>query len=233
MYINNKNKIIIGLAVVVLVLAAIAWFVYYFFFSFMITSARPNTSRVSTLAPVIVLKTNRTLSDQPIKFDDNEAGIVASVNVNGKDIIINLYQNLKQDSQYSIVLSDIQSNDGYSIESYTYSFSPVNNPSYLTDEDRKIISDRQESQKPSLMSDPVYIATPFQSNSYIVKSTLNATPDGKGSISLQATIYLTRDETAKNRQASIDSYKKQILDRLKDIEGFSESKYPITFVVQE
>src|SRR5690606_5519637 len=129
-----------------------------------------------------------------------------------KDIVINLYQNLEANKEYKITLNNIQSQDGYVIDSYTYTFTPVNNPGLLTDEDRDIILDRQEKAKPDIMADPVYIATPFQSDSYVVKSSLNATPDGKGEVSIKATIFLTRTEASStnNRNSAVNKYKSQI-----------------------
>lgn len=235
MQISNRLKIVIAAAFIAVVIAVIAWLVYYFFFMFSVVSVRPNQNQVSTLAPVIVLSTNRDLVDQPIEFSDGESGIVASVETYKKDLVINLYQNLESNKEYKITLKNIQSQDGYTIDLYTYTFTPVNNPDLLTDEDRDIILDRQEKAKPAIMADPVYMATPFQSDSYVVKSSLNATPDGKGEVSVKATIYLTRLEasTTSNRNSAINKYKKQIIDRLKDIDGFSEEKYPITFTIQD
>jgi len=231
---QKKLKIIISSVFILLVITIISWLIYYNFFLFAVVSTRPNQNGVSTQAPIIVLKTNRTLVDQPVTFDDSGSGIVSSVNVNGKDIVINLYQNLEVNTDYSITIKNIESDDGRIIESYTYSFTPVNDPSLLNDEDRKIILDRQEQNKPNLMSDPVYIATPFQSDSYIVKSSLNATPDGKGSVSIIATIFLNRSEASpSNRSGAINKYRAQIMERLEKIDGFSKDKYQITFNVQE
>lgn len=229
---TKRAKTLIATIFIIIVLGLLSWFIYYQFFTLRISSAKPTADKVSVSTPIITLTSNKDLSNENISFDDGGSGIVASVNVNGKTLIINLYQNMSSGTDYSIKIKDIGSKDGnYKIDEYTYSFKPVNDDSLLTPDDVRIILERQDQKKPSLMSDPVYVATPFYTSSYVVKSILSATPDGEGRVIIQATIYLTRQE-ASNSAAVVNKYKTDILNRLKAIDGFSEDKYQIEYKVQ-
>lgn len=225
-----KKPIII--AATVLGVLTVAWLVYYNFFTFSITSVTPEQTRVAIQSPIIEISTNRAISDSEIIVDDGGEGIVASVEPYGKSVIVNLFENMRADRQYTITLTGIKSTDGYSIDSYTYTFTPVDNAALLTPRDRQIILQRQD-EKPELLNDPIYNATPFYTDSYYVSSTLNATPDGKGSVSLQVVIFLSPDEAGDARAAAVASYKTAVEKRLSEIEGFSKEKYPINYTVQE
>lgn len=225
-----KKPIIIAL--IVLGVMTVGWLVYYYFFTFSVTSVTPQQGRVAIQSPILEIATNRTIADSEISIDDGGEGIVASAEPYGKSIIVNLFENMKADRQYTITLTGIKSTDGYSIDSFTYTFTPVDNAALLTPRDREIILQRQD-VKPEILSDPVYNATPFYTDSYYVSSTLNATPDGKGSVSLQAVIFLSRDEAGAGRSAAVKKYTAAIEERLRGIEGFSADKYPVTYRVQE
>jgi len=225
-----KKPIII--TTIIIAVALIGWLVYFYFFTFSILSTSPSSDRVAIQSPTIKIQTNRTISNTAIKFDDHGAGIVASVNHFNKTVVINLYQNMVSERTYTITLQDITSNDGYAIDTFTYTFIPKNDDSLLSDEDKNIILERQD-DKPAVVNDPVANATPLSTDSYVIKSTLNATPDGKGSVSLVATIFLTREDMIAGRDASIATYQAEITARLALINGYTPEKYPITYIIQD
>lgn len=224
---NRKPLIvIIGL----LVVALIGYLVYINFFTFSVTSTSPQNNRVSAKAPVIRIATNRTIKDQPISFDDGGAGIIASIKFDKSTIIINLYQKLEVDKKYTITLKNIVSTDGYTISSYVYEFTPQDNDSYLSKEDTEIILNRQN-QKGAILADPVLNATPITGDAYVIKSSLDATPNGTGTVSIKAYIYLTREDMS-NYDKAVADYKAQIERELSKIKGYSADKYKITYIIQ-
>jgi len=225
----KKPIIIISVTIAV---TLVGWLIYFYFFTFSILSTSPSSDRVAIQSPVIKIETNKEISDKTIKFDDGGTGIVASVNRFNKTIIINLYQNMVSDKVYVITLQDISSTDGYVIDTYTYTFTPKNDDSLLSDEDKNIILERQD-DKPAVINDPVANATPLSTDSYVIKSTLNATPDGKGSVSLVATIFLTREDMIAGRDTSVANYQADIATRLALIDGYTPEKYPITYIIQD
>ena len=230
MDISKYKKTFIILGVIALV-GLVAWLVIFRFATFSILSVTPSANKVSNLAPTIKILTNQTISDKPIEFDDGGTGIVASVKGSDRSVVINLYQNMVANKKYTITLKNITSVNGRVIPSYNYVFMPVSDSSLLTDEDTKVILERQD-EKPEIIGDPVVQATPISRDSYVIKSVLEATPDGKGSVSLIATIYLTRDDMQRGYDASVNRYKDEISQTLSAIDGYSAEKYPITYTVQ-
>jgi len=224
-----KKPIII--VAIIGIVALISWLIYFYLIAFSILSVSPSKDRVATLSPTIQIQTTKNISDKSISFDDGGSGIVASVNHHDKVVVINLYQNMSVDQTYTITLKNIESTNGSVIESFVYTFTPKDDPSLLSDTDTQVILERQQ-DKPSVVNDPVVNATPFSTDSYVVKSSLDATPDGKGSVSLVATLFPTREDYANGYDAAIAEYKKQITERLSDIDGFSIEKYPITYIIQ-
>lgn len=224
-----KKPIIIAACIVIALVAA--WLIYFYFFTFSVLSVSPSKTRFSTVSPIIKIETTRAISDKTITFDDGGTGIVASVKHTDKTIIVNLYQNMRADKEYTVTLKGIESKDGYRMQSFVYTFTPVNDPSLVSSEENKIILQRQD-EKPSIVSDPVASATPITSDSYVVKSVMNATPDGKGSVSLVATIFITREEAEQGYQAAVDTHKAEIFEALSKIKEYSADAYPITFTIQ-
>jgi len=224
----NKKPIIIVAALVVI--ALVGYLVYFNFFTFNVKSTSPNSNSVSAKAPVLRIVTNRTISDKKIEIDDGSAGIVASVEHNDTTVVVNLYQKLEVDKKYTVTLKNITSTDGYTIPSYTYTFTPKDNDAYLSTEDNAIILNRQN-QKGAILSDPVLNATPIEGEAFVIKSSLDATPNGKGTVSIRVYIYLNRDDMA-NYDSAVEKYKAQVAAELSKIKGYSADKYKITYTVQ-
>ena len=225
-----RKQLIIGGSLILL--GVLGWLIYFYFFTFSVLSVSPDAGRFSTRTPIIELQTNQTLSkDQKITIDDGSTGIVASVVPFKKNLIINLYQNIEADKTYTITLKNITAGEKYLMD-YTYTFTAKADSSLLSEKESQILLDRQD-EKPAIVSDPVYAATPFSTNSYVVKSILGATADGKGSVTLSATIFLTRDDMAFGKDASVAKYTLEIKDRLTSITGYTAEKYPIVYKIQE
>jgi len=225
-----KKQLIIG--GIILVVGIIAWIIYFYFFTFSVLSVSPNTSSFSTRTPIIELSTNQTLSsEQDITIDDGGTGIVASVVPFNKNLIINLYQNIEADKEYTVTLKNIRAGENYSMD-YIYKFTPKADSSLLSDKEAEILLERQDN-KPAIVGDPVHAATPFNTDSYVVKSTLAATADGSGTVTLSATIFLTDSDMESGRDAAVAKYKSQISDQLLTISGYSAEKYPIVYKIQE
>lgn len=229
-FIKYKKQIIIS-AIIIVALVAM-WSIYYYFFTFSVLSTSPSRDRVATASPIITLTTNRTISDAAISFDDGSSGIVASVKPFKNTVIINLYQNMEADKKYTIKISDLMSKDGYKMASYTFIFTPKLDASLVNDAGQQIILDRQDN-KPAIIDDPLISATPFSSDSYVVKSSLNSTPDGKGAVGLNATIFLTREDVVSGYDAAVEKYKAEIQDQLLKIQGYDAAKYQITYKIQD
>lgn len=225
-----KTQLIVG--GIIIAVGLIGWLIYFYFFTFSVLSVSPNASNFSTRTPIIELSTNQTLnSEQDITVDDGSTGIVASVVPFKKNLIVNLYQNIEADKEYTITLKNIRAGEKYSMD-YIYTFTAKADSSLLSDKESKILLDRQDN-KPEIVSDPVYAATPFSTDSYVVKSVLGATADGTGSVTLTATIFLTRSDMENGRDAAVASYKSDINDKLLAIPGYSADKYPIVYKIQE
>lgn len=225
---SKKTPIIISIAL--LVVALVGYLVYVNFFTFSVKSTSPSSNRVSAKAPVLRIVTNRTISDKEITFDDGKTGIVASIERNEGTVIVNLYQKLIVDKKYTITLKNITSTDGYTISSYAYTFTPKDNDGYLSTEDNAIILNRQN-QKGAILSDPVLNATPITGETFVIKSSLDATPNGTGIVSIKVYIYLTREDMS-DYEGSVAKYKTQVVNELAKIKGYSADKYKITYTIQ-
>ena len=225
---SKRTPIIVIISL--LVVALVGYLIYVNFFTFSVKSTSPNSGRVSAKAPVLRIVTNRTISDKEITFDDGKTGIVASIERNESTVVVNLYQKLIVDKKYTVTLKGITSTDGYTIPSYSYTFIPKDNDGYLSTEDNEIILNRQN-QKGEILSDPVLNATPITGDGFIIKSSLDATPNGKGVVSIKVYIYLTRSDLD-NYENSVAKYKTRVTDELAKIKGYSADKYKITYTIQ-
>lgn len=217
----------------IFILSVIGWLVYLFLFSFSVISTTPNQGTVSDQQPVFFINTTKQLADTKITATTEPASdIINSVVPDGKRVVVNLNQNLKTNTKYTVTLSTISSKNGQTIDSYSFSFTTVKDDSLLSKEARAIILERQQNQKPKIFNDPVLNILPISDDSFYAKGLVDATPDGEGVVRIEVTLYITPQEANRlGKDKAVEELRTRAATVLQQ-KGVDLSKYEVIYKVQ-
>lgn len=214
---------LINTVVVVVVLALIGWLVYYFVFTFHITSITPDPSRASYLTPKLELTFNRDLVSDGLKVEGE--GVTVTSRISGKNKLeINITSNRKIGTIYKITIVSLKSSNGDEMRNHIINLAAVSSQATLTDADRDAILNEQQENKPEVLNDPISYLIPYSTLQFSIEPTSRV--DNKtNKIIIKIIIFLSNADIKINRQAAIDSAKQSALHYLKNGASF-ESEEP-------
>lgn len=227
---QNKGTIIT--LVVAVVVAVAAWLVYFFLVSFSIVSISPAANRMAVTQPIIQIDFTKDISTDNLDITLSPEGAISSIEPKGKSVIINLYDVLEAETEYTLTIHSIESVNGSVIKDYTHTFTPSDDLSLLTKEARDIILFRQN-QKPAAMQDEAFNKTPITGDDFVVKSYLDAAPNDQAVVRLEVTIYLYRSliEELGGYESAVNTVNAKANQAIKDA-GLDIEKYDVEYKVQ-
>jgi len=234
----KQHARIINSIVIVSLLALIGWLVYYFVFSFHITSITPNPSNASYLSPKLEVKFNRELTTDGLKVEGE--GIEITSRISDKNTLeINLTSKRKIGETYKIKIIYLKSTSGDEFKNHTIMLAAVSSEASLTDADRDAILNKQQENKPDVLNDRIAGLIPYSTLQYAIEPTGRVSSDGK--ITIEIIIYLSNADVKINRQGAIDSAKQAALNYLREGEagestspgGVNPDDYVIEYEIRE
>ena len=117
------SRRLIGLIVVVAVII-VGWLVYQNSY-FRVAGTEPKTSRVASVSPFLKIHFNRQLSNQQLSVSASP-NVIASYNLDGKILVIDLKIPMDTQQTYSISINKIMDMKGDTITNKVISFQPKN-----------------------------------------------------------------------------------------------------------
>lgn len=224
-----KKQIIVTVSAIATI--GLGIFIYVQFFTLYVVSVTPSqNATVSYLTPIITATFNKELSDESVDVEI-PSGLVTSVFTEGKTLKINIFSGMAANKKYSFTIKSLQSTDGGAIKDHAIIFS-TNAGDSLSSADKALILNRQQQNKPGLIQDPIIKYLPHTADDYVIKPYLDETADGKGSITLEITLYLDR-EGAANKEQTVSRIKQNIQTYLTSLTDVTLSKYTIIYKIQE
>lgn len=228
----RRYKIPVIITIILLVLALVGIYIYQTFYTFRVTSSSPEqNSVVSYQTPLVRISFNKEISSENISLELPKE-LVTSYFVEKNSLNINIFSGLVANKEYDLVVKSISSKDGMKLGEYKIHFS-TNSSNALAKDDEKIILERQQSNKPSLLSDPVLEHVPYNTREYYIEPYLDTTSDGNGAITLKVTVYLSRDDLKSGRDVSIQRIQNSAKEYLNSLEGVVLSNYSLVYKTQE
>jgi hypothetical protein len=229
---------LINATIIFIILALVGWLIYYFVFTFHITSITPEPSRASYLTPKLEVTFNRDLVTEGLKVEGE--GIEITSRVSGKNKLeINITSNRKIGTVYKIKIVSLKSTGGDEIRNHTINLAALSSEASLTDSDRKIILDEQQDNKPQVLNDPISYLIPYSTLQFSIEPTGQV--DSKNKIVIKIIIFLSNADVKINRQAAIDSATLSALNYLKngasleakEPQGVNPDNYTIKYEIRE
>lgn len=228
----QKYKTPLIIALVVIVLLCVGVYFYQNIYTFRVSSSTPSqNSVVSYQTPIISIDFTKELSEKDIQLDLPKE-LVTSYFVEKSTLNINIFSGLVANKEYDFVVKSVSSKDGMKLGEYTLHFS-TNSSNTLSKDNENIVLERQNNNKPALLSDPVLQHVPYNTREYYIEPYLDSTSDGKGSVTLKITVYLSRDDINKGRDASIQRIQNTAKEYLASLDGVKLSNYSLVFKIQE
>ncbi len=229
---------LINSIVIVLFLGLIAWLVYYFVFSFHITSITPNPSNASYLTPKLEVKFNRDLTTEELKVEGEGVEVTSRIS-DTRTLEINIVSKRTIGENYKIKIVYLKSSEGDEFKNHTINLAAVSSEASLTNSDREVILNNQQENKPDVLNDPISELIPYSTIQYAVDPTGRVSPDGKIIISI--TIFLSNADVKIDRQGAIDSAKQSALNFLRNgvvleasaTQGVNPDNYVIEYEIRE
>lgn len=229
---------LINTVIVVSVLAVVGWIIYYFFFTFHITSITPNPSRASYLTPKLEVTFNRDLVTDGLKVEGEGVEVTSRVSDKNK-LEISITSKRTIDRTYKIKLVSVKSVKGDEMRNNTITLAALASTASLTDADRDAILNQQQENKPDVLNDPISYLIPYSTLQYSIEPT--GSVDDKNKIVIKVIIFLSNADVKTNRQAAIDSAKQAAMEYLKngasfeaeEAQGVNPDNYTITYEIRE
>lgn len=218
-----KRPIIIGGGILVVLI--VGWVIYYNVFFFHITSISPNPDKVSYLSPRLVVDFNKELVNNTVQVSSKD--ITVNSTVQGKQLIINLPDNLKGDQTYTITVDSISSKNGDTIKNHSILLKTVLNSDSLTDADKKIILDKQQAAKSPIINDPIFSYLPYSTLDYSIDGALTNGDNIDKAITLTITITLSAADAKIDSAAATEQYHQEALSYLNSLKGVDINKYNV------
>lgn len=221
--------------VIVLLAAAVVgvgiWAYLHVFTLYVVSTTPGQKSSVSYVTPIITIDLNKDLTADGLKVD-SPSGLVVSSFVDGRSLKINIFSGLVANKDYVFTVRSVSSTDGKQLKDYAINFS-TNSSDSISQADQKIVAARQQSNKPSLVTDPILQYVPYNTNDYLITPFLDSTADGKGAVTLQITIFLTRQDQAAGRDRAIARIKDAASKYIQSLSGVTSTSYTMLYKVQE
>jgi hypothetical protein len=218
-FIKYRKPIII--TVLVAIVAWVGWTIYYSVFVFHVTSTTPDLSRVSNTAPYIKVTFNKPIDKSSVRLKSDNVGI--SSDVDSKTLTINLLELMTAGQAYTVSIDSIGSTSGDVLKDYPLTFTPSNDPSYLTADQEKAILDQQEANKSPVLDDPIFKVVPYSTLDYSLDGVIN----DDQSVTITITIQLSAADVSSGADAATARYKQEALDYITS-QGIDLSKYTVT-----
>lgn len=187
------------------ILIAIGFFVYYHFFTFHVTRTNPTARNIATLSPFLEIYFNKDV-DNISSVSSTPDGLIDSYEIIDNKIFIKLNGMAPIESQ--IVISSINSQDGYNINDYTLLFTPEETLADDLPQDQLDYIIEQQDRFAPLKADPVLEFIPYSSIGYSIEPEIvGMREDGSNIIDINITINLSGADMRINPdQATIDYY---------------------------
>ena len=224
----KKTLIIAGVLIASL---GIGWAIYYNVFLFHVTSISPDPKAASYLSPRLIVNFNKEISTDNLKVTAQDISVTASVDK--KRVVIMLPEVLEADKTYKITLSSVDSKSGDQLRDYVIDFATVLNRESLTDEDYKIILDRQEAGKSEIINDPIFKYLPYSTLDYEMEGVIKNADTEFEKITIQIELQLSAADVRIDRNAAIERYKAEAMSYLDSLADIQLENYNVEVTVIE
>lgn len=227
---------LINTVIIFIVLALIGWLVYYFVFTFHITSITPDPSRASYLTPKLEVTFNRDLVTDGLRVEGE--GIELTSRISGKNKLeINITSKRKIGTVYKINIVSLKSTGGDEIRNRSINLAALSSEASLTDADREAILNEQQDNKPQILNDPISSLIPYSTLQFSIEPTQEL---NNNKIVIRIIIFLSNADVKIDRQGAIDSAKNSAIEYLRngasfegDGGGVNPDNYFIEYEVRE
>jgi len=227
--IKYKKPLIIF--VLLIATLGVGWAIYYNVILFHVTSIAPNPKSASYLSPRLIVNFNKDISSDNLKVTGKDITVTATADK--KRVLIMLPETLEADKTYSITLTSVDSTSGDTIRDKVIEFTTVLGRDSLTDEDYKIILDRQEAGKSEIVNDPIFAHVPYSTLNYEIEGVINNADTEFEKITLQITLELSAADVRIDRNAAIEQYRAEAMAYLSSLEGINIADYNVEVTVSE
>lgn len=225
---NLVKKILIA-AIILIILGAIGYFIYYQLF-FFVTSTNPaNGSKPNMLLSEITINFNKKLVEEDKDKVVMQPFVEKEIKVEDKKIIVKLRDPIKASEKYTISLYDIKSVDNKIIKYYTFSFTGGNiNYNNLSKQDKQKISNGDDQKVNSIYYDQFLLSLPKENIKYKITYSFPNGPDKQPQYKIILYAILNRPDQYDEYYQQLRDYKKEALDYFR-ANGKDPTKLDIVF----
>lgn len=224
--------IILIVSIISLIILGSAGYFYYTSRHMLIVKIQPSLSNVpdgeiSTATTYIDFYFNKKINTASIKPDSifSDQSIIKSIEVNNQSIRVHT-QNLSRDQKYSIYFKNIQSDDGYILNNYTYTVTAAFINNYQATKAEQAAQNAQTDHNNN--SDPVFAIVPYQTLDYSITAagtiTTSQTP-----VTISIFINLTAADYNDPHPETIIETKRQLARNYLIAKGIDLKKYTIIY----
>lgn len=213
---------------VVLVILALGWWLYYAVFTFHVTGTNPKMTAVSMQTPYIKINFSQPISTNNLSVLASDPAIMANYEVSGKQLTINL-QSLYNVS-YVVTVKHIQSTKGKNLDNLTFRFTPQYIEFQNLPKSQQDTLLKNQDKTPAVNNDPIFNYVPHSTLDYNLTAVVSNDSQGQSTVGLQAQLLLSAADVNSGQDAAVATYKQEVLDYLKSV-GLNPDKYTITYTV--
>jgi len=227
-YTQHKRTIIVSLVSVLL--AVVSVIIFYTFFVFHITSTTPDLANASYQTPRLVVNFNKDIKEGSVKIvSKNNLNIRTSTK--DSKLTVDILSGMDADKKYTFFIESITSTSGDVIKNHNIVLE-TSKDGVLSDEDQKIILDRQEANKPAYLRDPIFKYLPHSTLDYSISAGLNTVVgEGEKDITIFITAMLSAADVRIDRAGAISSYNQEAMNYLKTLDGINLDNYNFSYRV--
>lgn len=225
----NKKPIII--AAIIVGIMALAYFIYFSFFTFRVTGTTPSSSPLMTATPFITFSFNKPLKsvESAVGYSANSVELVSGYTIDGSKLKVSL-NSLEPQTQVTFVLKGVVSTDEYTINEYKFSAKTIDTDfDKMSKEQQQEVLIRQDAYGQAVY-DPILDVIPYSTLSYSLSPvSVDTAGSDKPKYKIELTISLSAAEVRIDADAARETYRKAAMDYLVE-NNIDPSAYEIEII---